>query len=169
MFRIIRFVQHHSFLGKTVRMSGIAGIPRCLKHAFSILETINNAKQLKNLYDMQLYLSNAYGSVLHEKIKTAIIFFWIPDDVQRMLRNYYGTYRMRFSTGMFTTEWQRIEVDIATEYTISVIIFVRVMETQLKSTNIEEDDSNISQRNIFWTILLQCRTTELQKLQYQTG
>ena len=41
--------------------------------------------------------------------------------------------KIRFTTGPFTTNWQRLEVGIAGGCTISVILFVLVMEMLLKA------------------------------------
>ena len=63
--------------------------------------------------------------------------FWFPQAIQDLLMDYYDNFVMRFSTGTFTTEWQRLEVGIAAGCTISVILFVLVMEMILKSTDVE--------------------------------
>ena len=44
---------------------------------------------------------------------------------------------MRFTTGTFTTDWQRLEKGIAAGCTISVELFILVMETMLRSADIE--------------------------------
>ena len=115
------------------------GIPRCVEHAFSIWEEIQNAKDLKgDLTVIWLDLANAYGSVPHVLIEQAMEFFWIPEEVRKMVRKYYDLFIMRFTTGKFTTEWQRLEVGIAAGCTISVILFVLVMEMILKACKCEE-------------------------------
>ena len=55
-----------------------------------------------------------------------------------MVRKYYDLFKMRFTTGTFTTEWQRLEVGIAAGCTISVILFVLVMEMLLKACKCDE-------------------------------
>ncbi|KAL9964680.1 hypothetical protein ACROYT_G028355 [Oculina patagonica] len=78
--------------------------------------------------------ANAYGSVPHGLIEMAMENFWFPEPVKAMLMQYYNKFRMRFTTDGFTTNWQRLEVGIAAGCTISVILFVLVMEMILKST-----------------------------------
>ena len=63
--------------------------------------------------------------------------FWFPEPVQAMLMQYYDNFRMRFTTDGFTTDLQRLEVGIAAGCTISVILFVLVMEIILRSTKAE--------------------------------
>lgn len=41
--------------------------------------------------------------------------------------------KMRFTVGNFTTKWQRLEKDIMTGCTISVVLFVAAMKLQLKA------------------------------------
>lgn len=84
--------------------------------------------------------------VPHEIIKIAMNFFWIANDVEWMLMNYCGKFRMRFLIGGFITEWQRLEIGIAAWCTVSVVLFVLVMEMLLRPTNCEEADTKTSLR-----------------------
>ena len=54
-------------------------------------------------------------------LKLAMEHFWFPSEVQNLLISYYDNFVMRFSTGEFTTGWQRLEVGIAAGCTISVV------------------------------------------------
>ena len=91
-------------------------------------------KEKEDLDVIWLDMTNAYGSVPHKLLKLAMEHFWFPKAVQELLMEYYDNFVMRFSTGSFTTGWQRLEVGIAAGCTISVILFVLVMEMILKST-----------------------------------
>ena len=98
-------MQKNGFVNEDVQKAGIPGIPGCIEHAFAIWEAIENAKQCKeNLSVVWLDLANAYGSVPHALIQAAMDFFWIPKKVQHMLMKYYNNFKMRFTTGTFTTE-----------------------------------------------------------------
>ena len=132
--RIIDFVTENGYIDESNQKAGIPGIPGCVEHAFSIWEEIQQAKETKrDLTVIWLDLANAYGSVPHVLIEQAMEFFWIPEPVRRMIRKYYDLFKMRFTTGSFTTDWQRLEVGIAAGCTISVILFVLVMEMLLKA------------------------------------
>ena len=72
------------------------------------------------------------GSVPHKLLKMAMEHFWFPEAVQDLLMSYYDNFVMRFSTGKFTTESQRLEVGIAAGCTTSVVLFVLVMEMILR-------------------------------------
>ena len=83
-------------------------------------------------------MANAYGSVPHVLLLQAMDFFYIPDEIQDLMRKYYGMFQMRFSTEDFTTEWHRLEIGIAAGCTISVIWFILVMEMRLRSTQFSD-------------------------------
>ena len=57
------------------------------------------------------YLTNAYEAVPHALIKKVMEF----KKVQSMVRKYYDLFKMRFTTGTFTTEGQALEVEIAAD------------------------------------------------------
>ena len=119
-----------------MQKAGIPGIPGCVEHAYAIWDAIQKAKKDKEDLDVVwLDLANAYGSVPHKLLKMAMEHFWFPEAVQDLLMSYYDNFVIRFSTGKFTTEWQRLEVGIAAGCTISVVLFVLVMEMILKSTD----------------------------------
>ena len=137
-WRVISFVQDNGYVDESVQKAGVPGIPGCVEHAYAIWEAIQSAKkESQNLDVIWLDLANAYGSVPHKLIKLAMEHFWFPQAIQDLLMDYYDNFVMRFSTGTFTTEWQRLEVGIAAGCTISVILFVLVMEMILKSTDVE--------------------------------
>ena len=136
--RIIAFATENGFIDESNQKAGIPGIPGCVEHAFSIWNAIKEAKDNKHdLSVVWLDLANAYGSVPHVLIDQAMEFFWIPEPVRMMVRKYYDLFKMRFTTGSFTTDWQRLEVGIAAGCTISVILFVLVMEMLLKACECE--------------------------------
>ena len=51
-----------------------------------------------------------------------------------MMTTYYDNFGMRFTTGKFTIDCQRLEVGIPAGCTLSVVLFILVMEMVLKST-----------------------------------
>lgn len=138
--RTISFLQRNGYVDEEVQKAGLPGIPGCVEHAFSIWEEIQRAKQEKqNLSVVWLDLANAYGSVPHKVLFKAMDHFYIPNKVQKIMKDYYGTFKMRFTTKSFTTSWHRLEVGIAAGCTISVIWFILVMEMILRSTDFTEE------------------------------
>ena len=134
--RIIDFVQKNGFVNESVQKAGIPGIPGCIEHAYGIWDDLQEAKKKKeSVAVVWLDLANAYGSVPHDMIKKGMEFFWIPEPIQQFVMKYYSLFKMRFTTTEFTTTWQRLEVGIAAGCTISVILFVLVMELLLRASN----------------------------------
>ena len=134
--RIVKFVQSNGYINESAQKAGVPGIPGCVEHVFSIWDIIQKTKAERgDIAMIWLDLANAYGSVPHSLIQAAMDFFWIPKTVQKVLLEYYNKFKMRFTTGDFTTEWQSLEVGVAAGCTISGILFVLVMEMILRSTN----------------------------------
>ena len=72
-----------------------------------------------------LDLANAYDSIPHQLISVALEHYHIPDQVQMLVKNYFGDIRLRFSSvENKTTRWQNVEKGIVTGCTISPILFV---------------------------------------------
>ena len=142
--RTVAFLQNNGYVDESVQKAGIPGIPGCVEHAYSIWDEIQKAKQNKsNLNVVWLDLANAYGSVPHVLLMKAMDFFYIPEDIQEIMRKYYSMFQMRFSTEDFTTEWHRLEIGIAAGCTISVIWFILVMEMLLRATDFSEEEAKV--------------------------
>ena len=84
-----------------------------------------------------------------------------------MVRKYYDMFKMRFTTGTFTTDWQRLEVGIAAGCTISVILFVLVMEMLLKACECEGGKMLTPLRSFMdnITVLAKCKDATRRILQ----
>lgn len=142
--RTVNYLQTNGYIDESVQKAGIPGIPGCIEHAFSIWDVIQEAKTDNlDLSVVWLDLANAYGSVPHELLFTAMDHFHIPVKVKDLMRKYYNNFTMRFTTAEFTTDWHRLEVGIAAGCTISVIWFVLVMEMILMSTECTEESAKI--------------------------
>ena len=136
--RIIRFVRNNGYVDESIQKAGIPQIPGCVEHIYAIWEEIRSAKKKKSdISVIWLDLANAYGSVPHAMIEEAMEIFWFPNELQEMIMSYYNNFQMRFTTATFTTDWQRLEKGITAGCTISVVLFILVMEMMLKSADIE--------------------------------
>ncbi|GFR97667.1 reverse transcriptase [Elysia marginata] len=76
-------------------------------------------------------------------IQLALRVYHIPEDLQVMLDDYFGGFRMRFSTSGYTTNWINLEVGIAMGCTISPILFVMAMEVILKAAESSAGPANL--------------------------
>ena len=142
--RSVEFLQSNGYINESIQKAGIPGIPGCIEHAYSIWDAIQSAKNNKtDLNVVWLDLANAYGSVPHEILMKAMDFFHIPEKIKNLMRNYYGNFRMRFTTDSFTTEWHNLEIGIAAGCTISTIWFILVMEMLLRSADCSEETAKV--------------------------
>ena len=136
--RIISFVRNKEYVDESVQKAEIPQIPGCVEHTYAIWEEIRSAKEKKSdISVIWLDLANEYGSVPPAIIEEAMDFFWFPNELQEMIISYSNNFQIRFTTGTFTTNWRRLEKEIAAGCTISVVLFILVMETMLKSADIE--------------------------------
>ena len=70
-----------------------------------IWEAIQRAKRQKlDLHVIWLDLANAYGSVPHCLLWKALRTHHVPQTITDMLKQYFGAFKMRFSTQSFTTD-----------------------------------------------------------------
>ena len=142
--RTVTYLKSNGYVDESVQKAGVAGIPGCIEHAFTIWDAIQEAKKTKeSLNVVWLDLANAYGSVPHELLMKAMDFFYIPQEVQSIMKEYYDNFRMRSSTEDFTTEWHRLEIGIAAGCSISVIWFILVMEMLLRSADCHEEKAKV--------------------------
>ena len=142
--RTVDFLQNNGYIVESVQKAGIPGIPGCIEHVSTIWEAIQQAKVNKDdLNVIWLDLANAYGSVPHRILLKAMDFFHIPEKVKKLIKCYYDTFRMRFTTERFTTDWHKLEVGIAAGCTISVIWFIAVMEMILRSADFTEEIAEV--------------------------
>ena len=164
--RTVVYLQSNGYVDESVQKAGVPGIPGCIEHASTIWDAIQEAKKTKgNLHVVWLDLANAYGSVPHELLLKAMDFFFIPDEVQGLMRKYYQKFQMRFSTEEFTTEWHRLEIGIAAGCTISVIWFILVMEMLLRSADCAEDEAKVRSPKKAFMDDVTLLTTEVDSMQ----
>ena len=142
--RTVTYLQSNGYVDESVQKAGEAGIPGCIEHAFTIWDAIQEAKKTnESLNVVWLDLENACGSVPNELLMKAMDFFYIPQEVQSIMKEYYDNFLLRFSTEDFTTEWHRLEIGIAADCSISVIWFILVMEMLLRSADCYDEKAKV--------------------------
>ncbi|XP_052271350.1 uncharacterized protein LOC127872054 [Dreissena polymorpha] len=101
---------------------------RCVEHTSALSQIIREAKvNQKDLTVVWLDIANAYGSIPHKLIETALKHYHIPDHVQQIINEYFSNIQLRFAVGEQSTPWIRLEKGIVTGCTISVVLFVMGM------------------------------------------
>lgn len=83
-----------------------------------IWDQILKAKQEEGV--VWLNFANAYGSIPHQLINYALEFF---PCIKNLIGLYFRELQLSFAPMDFTTRWQRLEVGIAMESPISLILF----------------------------------------------
>ena len=87
--RTVAFLQANRYVDESVQKAGILGRT---EHAFSIWDSIQEAKKCKkDLTIIWLDLANAYGLVPHKLLMKAMKHFFIPEKVQRLMQMYIMT------------------------------------------------------------------------------
>ena len=134
--RMMKFVLNNKFVNTSIQKVAIPGFPGCIEHASMLWDRIKAVRNNKSteLHVIWLDLENAYGSLRHPLIEKALDFFWIPEDIRKLISGYYKYTYMRFSNAKYSTNWQKLNIGIMMGCVISPLIFVLVMEMLLRST-----------------------------------
>ena len=126
--RLLRYALANNYIDTSVQKGGVPDVSGCMEHTSVISQLIREAKANKtDLVVTWLDIANAYGSMPHSLIMTALQNTHVPERMQELVKSYYGEVKVRFSTTEFTTDWQRVEKGIITGCTLSVILFVLAM------------------------------------------
>ena len=132
------FIMRNQYIDEAIQKGGIPGVPGCLEHTAVLSQLIAEAKKnKKDLVATWLDICNAYGSMVHPLIMTALRRAHFPEQECELVESYYNRVDVRFSTDKFTTSWQRVERGIITGCTLSVILFALSMTMLLSSTKNE--------------------------------
>ena len=110
----------------------------CLEHTGVVSQLIREAKSNRgDLAVLWLDLENAYGSIPHKLVETALIKYHVPEGIRNLILNYYDNFKLRVSSGETTSGWQKLEKGIITGCTISVSLFTLAMNLLVKSAETE--------------------------------
>ena len=136
--RLTKFAMANGYIDTSIQKGGVPGVAGCLEHTAVISQLIREAKDGKgNLVVTWLDIANAYGSLPHDVIMTALKNAHVPDQMCKLVESYYADVKIRFSTKDFTTDWQQMEKGIVTGCTLSVILFVLAMTMLIMSVKDE--------------------------------
>ena len=134
--RMMRFVLNKKFINISIQKAGIPDFSGCIEHASMLCDWRKVALENKpaELQVIWLDLENAYGSVRHPLIEKATDFFWIPEGIRKLISGYYKCTYMRFSNAKYSTNWQKLNIDIMMDCVVSPLIFVLIMKILQRST-----------------------------------
>ncbi|XP_052281306.1 uncharacterized protein LOC127878820 [Dreissena polymorpha] len=136
--RLTTYLTTNGYIDTTVQKGGVPGFSVCVEHTSAISQLIREAKVNKSdLTVVWLDLANAYGSIPHKLIESALQYYHIPEHIQGMINAYFSGMKLRFMVGENMTAWQRLEKGIVTGCTISVVLFVMGMNLIINPANKE--------------------------------
>lgn len=136
--RLTTYLTTNGYIDTTVQKGGVPGFSGCVEHTSAISQLIREAKVNKSdLTVVWLDLANAYGSIPHKLIESALQYYHIPEHIQGMINAYFSGMKLRFMVGEKMTAWQRLEKGIVTGCTISVVLFVMGMNLIINPANKE--------------------------------
>lgn len=136
--RLTEFLLKNEYIDTSVQKGGIPKVPGCLEHTGVVTQLIREAREGKgDLAVLWLDLTNAYGSIPHKLVETALDRHHVPGKIRDLILDYYKSFKMRVTSGTVTSEWHRLEKGIITGCTISVILFALAMNMLVKSAEVE--------------------------------
>ena len=132
--RMTSYMTGNQYVDTAVQKRGIPVFSGCIEHVSIISQLISEAKvNTQDLTVVWLDLANAYGTIPHSLIETALKHYHIPDQVINIIRSYFGGIQLRFSVVDYTTSWQSLQKGIVTGCTISVILFIMGVNMIIKA------------------------------------
>lgn len=82
-------------------------------------------------------MANAYGSIPHKLVETALARHHEPVKIRSLIMDHYNNFSARVSSGQVTSSWHKLEKGIITRCTISVSLFSLAMNMIVKSAEVE--------------------------------
>jgi hypothetical protein len=86
---MVDYMTENKYIDTPIQKGAIPGFSGCLEHTGVLSQMIREAKDKKgDLTVVWLDLSNAYGSIPHALISTAMELYRIPQEIQAMIKSY---------------------------------------------------------------------------------
>ncbi|XP_052271754.1 uncharacterized protein LOC127872461 [Dreissena polymorpha] len=128
----------NAYINTSVQKGGVPGFSGCIEHTSAITQLINEAmKGRKDLTVVWLDLANAYGSIPHQLIYTALRHYHVDGHIQKIITSYLDGIKLRFTVGDQLTRWQKLEKGIVTGCTVSVVLFIMGMNLLINAAQRE--------------------------------
>ena len=127
----IRYFLINGYIDTSVQKVGVCRTVGCSEFGNMIWEAIQKANK-KDLDVIWLDLANAYESVPYQ-------MYHIPEEISKMQGTYLDCFLMPFTTKYYTINWNRLEVGLAMECSVSPIFFVLPIQLLLKAAQKNAD------------------------------
>ncbi len=138
----------YGYVNTSIQKGGIPGFAGCLEHTGVLSRMIHEARAKKgDLTVVWLDLANAYGSIPHNLIRTALKYYHNPDHIKVMISSYLDGIKLRFKLKNYITQWQHLERGIVTGCTVSPTLFIMGMNLISKAGEKETRDPMMDSGN----------------------
>ncbi len=102
--QLTEFLLKNAYIDTSVQKGGVPGVPGCLEHTGVVTQLIWEAKESKgDLATLWLDLTNAYGSIPHKLVETALTRHHVPEKICNLIMDYYNNFSARVSSGQVTS------------------------------------------------------------------
>ncbi|XP_049337547.1 uncharacterized protein LOC125802987 [Astyanax mexicanus] len=136
--RLTEYLLRNAYIDTSVQKGGVPGMPGCLEHTGVVTQLIREARENRgDTAVIWLDLANAYGSIPHKLVSTALTTYHVPEKINELIWDYYSNFSLRFTSGSVTSAWHRLEKGIITGCTISVVLFALAMNMMVKAAEVE--------------------------------
>ena len=97
--RLTQYIVANRYIDESIQKGGIPGVSGCVEHTSLLSQLIREAKvERKNLVVTWLDIANAYGSIPHSLIMSALRKAHVPEEEVNLVESYYSNVQIRFST-----------------------------------------------------------------------
>ncbi|XP_072560565.1 uncharacterized protein [Paramormyrops kingsleyae] len=118
-----------STMGDRAFCSAAPRLWNTLPHHLRAPQTIENFKK-----GLKTFLFNR---IPHKLVTKALTMHHVPQKITDLIKDYYSSFSMRFTSGSITSAWHRLEKGIITGCTISVTLFALAMTMLVKAAEVE--------------------------------
>ena len=120
--RLLTFALANNYIDTSIQKGGIPEVSGCLEHTALLSQLIREAKTGKgDLVVTWLDIANAYGSMPHSLILTALERTHVPERMCQLVKSYHSDIKICFTTKEYTSVWQQVEKGIITSCTITIL------------------------------------------------
>ncbi len=108
--RMSTYIIENGYVNTSIQKGGIPRFAGCLEHTGVLCQMIHEARAKKgDLTVVWLDLANAYGSIPHNLIRTALKYYHIPYHIMVMISSYLDGIKLRFKMKNYIRQWQHLE------------------------------------------------------------
>ena len=122
--RFTAFMMSNAFFSVSVQKAFLPGISGCIEHNQLLYDVLRQAKAAQRRICVSwLDMMNAYGSVRHNLIGTALAYYHFPEEFIELVFSYYDRLVAKVSTDTWETDTFAYEIGVFQGCTLSTVLF----------------------------------------------